>query len=220
MRLYDSLLRDRAQQDVPRPIYRRTYRVSPMTSICSAASGRRFAECLYERATGRRERRAALRLSYTRGETYRYTLQTPDDGLVDYYETTALQQEVLVRKPTPRVDALGVFGYRRHRFSHYKITRSRLGGADRHADFRRRQWRRHMANGMAAMVPGRIQHANGISPLQSYVRFARGVAEGVRLKQARRWLSSAASTGRISTMKSWSTAHFVDPMRADKNPEN
>ena len=74
-----------------------------------------------------------------------YRFQSPDDGLVDYYDENGKSaKKFLVRKPV---------GRRHHALRlrhpppsdprlHQDAHRRRLGGADRHADLRRRQ-RRH-----------------------------------------------------------------------------
>ena len=79
------------------------------------------------------------------GETKKfYRFQSPDDGMVDYYDETGKSaKKFLVRKPVAdRHHALRL----RHAPPsdprlHQDAHRRRLGGADRHADLRLRQRR-------------------------------------------------------------------------------
>ncbi len=77
---------------------------------------------------------AALTIS---GETKKlYRFQSPDDGLIDYYDEAGKSaKKFLVRKPVAEGVMRSGFGLRRHR--------RRLGGPARHADLCRRQRRCH-----------------------------------------------------------------------------
>ena len=147
MRLYDSLYETALKQEVPRPIISELVRVfANDIDLQRSVAGGDSLNVFYDDAEESGGRDALLYASLTtRGETYRYyRFQTPDDGLVDYYDDNGRSsRKFLVRKPIATGETRSGFGYRRDPISrilqdaHWR----RLGRANRHADLRGGKWR-------------------------------------------------------------------------------
>ena len=148
MRLYQSVYETALRNQIPRPIIDELIRIYSydVDFQRKVQPGDSF-EVLYagEDETPVADSRndvlfAALTVG---GETKKfYRFQSPDDGLVDYYDETGKSaKKFLVRKPVARRHhALGL----RHAPPsdprlHQDAHRRRLGGAVRHADLRLRQ---------------------------------------------------------------------------------
>ena len=158
----------------------------------------------------------------TRGETYRYyRFQTPDDGLVDYYDDNGRSsRKFLVRKPIATGETRSGFGYRRHPIlGYYKMHT----GVDWAAPIGTPIFA--AGNGVVIMAEwhggyGRrveVQHANGYITAYNHMSgFARDIAKGVRVKQGQTvgFLGSTGlSTGPHLHYEVMVNGHFVDPMR-------
>ena len=191
MRLYDSLYETALKQDIPKPIIGELVRVfSNDVDMQRGVSGGDSLNVFYDESEEASGRDALLYASLTtRGETYRfYRFQTPDDGLVDYYdENGRSSRKFLVRKPIATGETRSGFGYRRHPIlGYYKMHT----GVDWAAPIGTPIFA--AGNGVVIMAEwhggyGRrveIQHANGYVTAYNHMSgFARGIAEGVRIKQ-------------------------------------
>ena len=197
-------LRDGAAQPGAEAGDRRTRCAStPTTSTSSAACSRATrSKCCMPARTSSRPPTAATRCCSPSltvgGETKKfYRFQSPDDGLVDYYDETGKSaKKFLVRKPV---------GRRHHALRlrhpppsdprlHQDAHRRRLGGADRHADLRRRQRRRSRrpAGKSATASTSCIRHTNGYETAYGHMtrlcarhggRQARAPGPGDRLRR-------------------------------------
>jgi murein DD-endopeptidase MepM/ murein hydrolase activator NlpD len=224
MRLYDSLYETALKQDVPRPIIGELIRVfANDIDLQRSVAGGDSLNVFYDESDEGGGRDALLYASLTtRGETYRYyRFQTPDDGLVDYYDDNGRSsRKFLVRKPIATGETRSGFGYRRHPIlGYYKMHT----GVDWAAPIGTPIFA--AGNGVVIMAEwhggyGRrveIQHANGYITTYNHMSgFARGVAEGVRVKQGQTvgFLGSTGlSTGPHLHYEVMVNGHFVDPMR-------
>ena len=151
MRLYQSIYETALRNQIPRPVIESLIRIysydvdfqrkaQPGDSLRRASTP--------ARTTAGADAKtdvmfAALTIG---GETKKfYRFQTPDDGVVDYYDETGKSaKKFLVRKPVAarhhavRLRLAPPSAARLHQDAH----RRRLGGAARHADLRLRQRRR------------------------------------------------------------------------------
>ncbi|QGM47226.1 M23 family metallopeptidase [Methylocystis heyeri] len=224
MRLYDSLYETALKQEIPRPIIGELVRVfSNDVDLQRGVSPGDSLNVFYDDSEEASGRDALLYASLsTRGETYRfYRFQTPDDGLVDYYdENGRSSRKFLVRKPIAVGETRSGFGYRRHPIlGYYKMHT----GVDWAAPIGTPIF--SAGNGVVIMAEwhggyGRrveIQHANGYVTAYNHMSgFARGIAEGVRVKQGQTvgFLGSTGlSTGPHLHYEVMVNGHFVDPMR-------
>ena len=191
MRLYDSLYETALKQEVPRPIISELVRVfANDIDLQRGVAGGDSLNVFYDDSEESGGRDALLYASLTtRGETYRYyRFQTPDDGLVDYYDDNGRSsRKFLVRKPIATGETRSGFGYRRHPIlGYYKMHT----GVDWAAPIGTPIFA--AGNGVVIMAEwhggyGRrveIQHANGYITAYNHMSgFARDIAKGVRVKQ-------------------------------------
>src|SRR5262249_43610546 len=103
MRFYDSLYETALKQEIPRPIIDDLVRIfaNDIDFQRSVTGGDSF-EAFYEEGDETDPHNDLLFASVTaRGETYRYyRYQTPDDGLVDFYDLNGRSvRKFLLRKP-------------------------------------------------------------------------------------------------------------------------
>ncbi len=224
MRLYESLYETALKQEIPRPIINELVRVFANDADLQrgVAAGDSF-DVFYDEAEEGSSRDSLLYASLsTRGETYRYyRFQTPDDGLVDYYdENGRSSRKFLIRKPISIGETRSGFGMRRHPIlGYYKMHT----GVDWAAPIGtpiiaagngvviKAQW----DSGYGRRVE--VQHANGYITTYNHMSgFARGIAEGGRVKQGQTvgFLGSTGlSTGPHLHYEVMVNGHFVDPMR-------
>lgn len=226
MRLYDSLYETALKQQVPRPIIGELVRVfANDVDLQRAVAGGDSLDLFYDEAEdgGGGGRDALLYASITtHNETYRYyRFLTPDDGLVDYYdENGRSSRKFLVRKPISIGETRSGFGMRRHPIlGYYKMHTgvdwaAPIGTpilAAGNGTVIKAQW----DSGYGRRVE--IQHANGYITTYNHMSgFARGVTEGVRVKQGQTvgFLGSTGlSTGPHLHYEVMVNGHFVDPMR-------
>ncbi len=224
MRLYDSLYETALKQDIPKPLINDLVRIfaNDVDFQRSVTPGDAF-EAFYDEADDRENKHELLFASVTtRNETFKYyRFQTPDDGMIDYYDENGRStRKFLVRKPIAAGETRSGFGYRRHPIlGYYKMhTGIDWAGPIGTPIF---------AAGNGAVIEagwhsgyGRrveIQHANGYVTAYNHMSgFARGIAEGVRVKQGQviGFLgSSGLSTGPHLHYEVMVNGHFVDPMR-------
>ena len=151
-----------------------------------------------------------------------YRFQTPDDGIVDYYDETGKSaKKFLVRKPVADGIMRSGFGARNHPLLGYyqDAHRRGLGGAARHADLRLRQrHRREGRLGIAATAnTSASSHANGYETAYGHMTaFARSTQPGARVRQGQvigYVGSTGLSTGPHVHYEILVNGRFVDPMR-------
>ena len=156
-----------------------------------------------------------------RDQTFRYyRFQTPDDGLVDYYDENGRStRKFLIRKPVPSGEITSPFGMRYHPI---------LGGARMHTGV---DWGAPIGTPILAAGAGvvikaeftsgygrhvEIQHANGYVTTYSHMSgFARGVVAGVHVTQGQviGYLGqSGLATGPHLHYEVIINGNYVDPM--------
>jgi murein DD-endopeptidase MepM/ murein hydrolase activator NlpD len=226
MRLYDSLYETALKQQIPKPIINELVRVfANDVDLQRAVAGGDALDIFYdEPEDGSGAGRDSLLYASlsTRDETYRYyRFQTLDDGLVDYYdENGRSSRKFLVRKPISIGETRSGFGMRRHPIlGYYKMHTgvdwaAPIGTpilAAGNGTVIKAQW----DSGYGRRVE--IQHANGYITTYNHMSgFARGISEGVRVKQGQvvGFLGSTGlSTGPHLHYEVMVNGHFVDPMR-------
>lgn len=224
IRLYDSLYESALKQEIPRPIINELVRIfANDLDLQRGVSGGDSFDVFYDESEEASGRDALLFASITtHNETVRYyRYQTADDGLVDYYdENGRSSRKFLVRKPIALGETRSGFGMRRHPIlGYYKMHT----GVD---------WAAPIGTPILAAGNGtvieagwhsgygrrvQIQHANGYVTAYNHMSgFARGMKEGVRVKQGQvvGFLgSSGLSTGPHLHYEVMVNGHFVDPMR-------
>ena len=224
MRLYDSLYETALKQDVPKPIINELVRVfGNDADLQRGVSPGDSLDLLYEESEeGPGHDSLLYALLTSRNETYRYyRFQTPDDAVVDYYdENGRSSRKFLIRKPISVGETRSGFGMRRHPIlGYYKMHT----GVDWAAPIGtpilsagngvviKAQW----DSGYGRRVE--VQHANGYITTYNHMSgFARGITEGVRVKQGQvvGFLGSTGlSTGPHLHYEVMVNGHFVDPMR-------
>ena len=226
MRLYDSIYETALKQQVPKQIIGELIRVfANDADLQRSVSGGDSIDIFYdEPEDGSTPGRDALLYASltTRNETYRYyRFQTGDDGLVDYYdENGKSSRKFLVRKPISIGETRSGFGMRKHPIlGYYKMHTgvdwaAPIGTpilAAGNGTVIKAQW----DSGYGRRVE--IQHANGYITTYNHMSgFARGITEGVRVKQGQTvgFLGSTGlSTGPHLHYEVMVNGHFVDPMR-------
>jgi murein DD-endopeptidase MepM/ murein hydrolase activator NlpD len=226
MRLYDSIYETALKQQIPKPIIAELIRIfANDADLQRSVSGGDSLDLFYDEpedgSTPGRDSLLYASLT-TRNETYRYyRFQTADDGLVDYYdESGKSSRKFLVRKPIAIGETRSGFGMRRHPIlGYYKMHTgvdwaAPIGTpilAAGNGTVIKAQW----DSGYGRRVE--IQHANGYITTYNHMSgFARGVSEGVRVKQGQvvGFLGSTGlSTGPHLHYEVMVNGHFVDPMR-------
>jgi murein DD-endopeptidase MepM/ murein hydrolase activator NlpD len=226
MRLYDSLYETALKQQIPKPVVNELVRVfANDADLQRGVSGGDSLDVFYdEPEDGSGPTRDSLLYASltTRNETYRYyRFQTSDDGLVDYYdENGRSSRKFLVRKPISIGETRSGFGMRLHPIlGYYKMHTgvdwaAPIGTpilAAGNGTVIKAQW----DSGYGRRVE--IQHANGYITTYNHMSgFARGITEGVRVKQGQvvGFLGSTGlSTGPHLHYEVMVNGHFVDPMR-------
>lgn len=226
MRLYDSIYETALKQQVPKQIVNELIRVfANDADLQRSVAGGDAIDIFYdEPEDGSTPGRDALLYASltTRNETYRYyRFQTGDDGLVDYYdENGKSSRKFLVRKPISMGETRSGFGMRKHPIlGYYKMHTgvdwaAPIGTpilAAGNGTVIKAQW----DSGYGRRVE--IQHANGYITTYNHMSgFARGITEGVRVKQGQTvgFLGSTGlSTGPHLHYEVMVNGHFVDPMR-------
>ncbi|MGE0197026.1 MAG: M23 family metallopeptidase [Methylocystis sp.] len=226
MRLYDSVYETALKQQIPRPIINELVRVfANDVDLQRGVTGGDTLDVFYDEGEeGANVGRDALLYASltTRNETYRYyRFFTSDDGLLDYYdENGRSSRKFLVRKPISIGETRSGFGMRRHPIlGYYKMHTgvdwaAPIGTpilAAGNGTVIKAQW----DSGYGRRVE--IQHANGYITTYNHMSgFARGVKEGLRVKQGQviGFLGSTGlSTGPHLHYEVMVNGHFVDPMR-------
>jgi murein DD-endopeptidase MepM/ murein hydrolase activator NlpD len=221
--IYETALRDRVPRSVIEDIVRiYSYDVDYARKV---QPGDSF-EVLYagEDETAGNEGKADVMFAELTvgGETKKfYRFQTPDDGVVDYYDDTGKSaKKFLVRKPTGVGIMRSGFGFRRHPILGYSKMHT---GVDWTAPYgtpifaagngvvEKADWE----SGYGKYI--RIRHNNGYQTAYAHMTaYARDIAAGVRVRQGQVIGfvgSTGLSTGAHVHYEILVTGRFVDPMR-------
>jgi murein DD-endopeptidase MepM/ murein hydrolase activator NlpD len=156
------------------------------------------------------------------GETKKfYRFQTPDDGVVDYYDETGKSaKKFLVRKPVGAGILRSGFGFRRHPIlgvskMHTGIDWSAPSGTPIYASGNGTVEKAGWESGYGKYV--RLRHTNGYETAYGHMTaFARGIDPGVRVRQGQVIGfvgSTGLSTGAHLHYEIMVNGRFVDPMR-------
>ena len=224
MRLYNSFYETALKQQIPRPIIDELVRIfaNDVDFQGPVSSGNSF-EALYDNGEDGEQRNELLYASMVaNNETFRYyRFQTPDDGLVDFYdENGRSSRKFLIRIPIIGARMTSPFGMRFHPILGY--TRPHTG-----VDWAAPIGTPIFAAGNGTIISvgwdsgyGRrieIQHANGYETTYNHMSgFARGMKAGLRVKQGQviGYLGQTGlATGPHLHYEVLVNGHFVDPMR-------
>jgi murein DD-endopeptidase MepM/ murein hydrolase activator NlpD len=227
VRLYQSIYETALKNQIPRPIVEDLVRIYSydVDFQRKVQPGDSF-EVLYagEDETPAPDSRndvlyAALTVGGETKKFYRY--QSPDDGVVDYYDETGKSaKKFLVRKPVTQAIMRGGFGLRRHPILGY--TKMHTG-----VDWAAPTGTPIFASGNGVVEKAgwesgygkyiRLRHANGYETAYGHMTaFARGIDEGVRVRQGQVIGfvgSTGLSTGSHVHYEILVNGRFVDPMR-------
>jgi murein DD-endopeptidase MepM/ murein hydrolase activator NlpD len=150
-----------------------------------------------------------------------YRFQTPDDGVVDYYDEAGKSaKKFLVRKPVGNGIMRSGFGFRRHPIlgatkMHTGVDWSAPTGTPIYASGNGTVDKVGWESGYGKYI--RIRHANGYETAYGHMTaFARGVDAGVRVQQGQVIGfvgSTGLSTGAHVHYEIMVNGRFVDPMR-------
>ena len=156
------------------------------------------------------------------GETKKfYRFQSPDDGLVDYYDDTGKSaKKFLVRKPVLAGIMRSGFGLRRHPIlgytkMHTGVDWAAPGGTPIYASGNGVVEKAGWESGYGKYV--RLRHTNGYETAYGHMTaFARGIEEGTHVRQGQVIGfvgSTGLSTGSHLHYEILVNGRFVDPMR-------
>jgi len=224
LRLYNSFYQTALKHNVPREI------IDDLVSIFAndvdfnrAVSGGDAFEVFFRKSEVNDGTPDILYASITsRGETRRY-YRSPatSDGLTSFFdENGRSSQKFLIRKPVAAGEQRSGFGWRRHPILRY--ARMHTG-----VDWAARTGTQIVAAGNGVVIKARresgygnrieIQHGNGYVTTYSHmVGFARGMREGVRVKQGQvigYVGSTGLSTGAHLHYEVIVNGNYVDPLR-------
>ena len=224
MRLYDLLYETALKQEIPRPVVDELVRIfANDVDFGRAVSGGDSFEAFYDDSEEGEGHNQLLYAAITaRNETFRYyRFQTPDDGLVDYYDQDGRStRKFLVRMPIVGGRFTSGFGLRFHPILGYSRPHT---GVD---------WAAPIGTPIFAAGSGtiiqagwdagygrriEIQHANGYITTYNHMSgFARGATEGAHVRQGQviGYLGQTGlATGPHLHYEILVNGHFVDPMR-------
>ncbi len=224
MRLYDSFYETALKQEIPRPVIDELVRIfaNDVDFQRGVSAGDSF-EVLYDESEEGEAHNQLLYAAITaRNDTYRYyRFQTPDDGLIDYYDQEGRStRKFLVRMPLVGGRFTSGFGMRFHPILGY--SRPHMG-VDWAAPIGTPVFA--AGNGTIASAGwdsgyGRrieIEHANGYTTTYNHLSgFARGAKAGAHVKQGQviGYLGQTGlATGPHLHYEILVNGHFVDPMR-------
>jgi murein DD-endopeptidase MepM/ murein hydrolase activator NlpD len=225
VRLYQSIYETALRNSVPRPVIDDLVRIYSYDVDFQrrAAPGDSF-EVLYSGEEDADARNvdvlyAALTVGGETKKFYRY--QSPDDGVVDYYDETGKSaKKFLVRKPVgPGVMRSG-FGFRRHPILGYSKMHTGVDWAapygtpifaSGNGTIEKAGWE----GGYGKYI--RVKHSNGYETAYGHMSaFARGIEPGKRIRQGQVIGfvgSTGLSTGAHVHYEIVVNGRFVDPMR-------
>jgi murein DD-endopeptidase MepM/ murein hydrolase activator NlpD len=227
VRLYQSVYETAMRNQIPRPIIDELVRIYSydVDFQRKVQPGDSF-EVLYageEETPGADNRSDVLFAALTvGGETKKfYRYQSPDDGLVDYYDEGGKSaKKFLVRKPVAEGIMRSPFGIRRHPILGY--TKMHTGvdwaaptGTPIYASGNGTVEKEGWESGYGKYI--RVRHTNGYETAYGHMSaFARGVEEGKRVRQGQVIGfvgSTGLSTGSHLHYEILVNGRFVDPMR-------
>ena len=224
MRLYDSLFETAMKQEIPRQMIDDLVRIfANDVDFQRAVSGGDSFEAFYTEPEEGETRGDLLYAAVTtRNETFHYyRYQSRDDSTLDYYDENGRStRKFLIRKPIAGGRESSPFGYRFHPILAYRKFHS---GQD---------WAAPSGTPIVSAGNGtvikagwdsgygrrvEIQHSNGYITTYNHMSgFGRGIAEGVRVKQAQLIGyvgTTGLSTGAHLHYEVMINGNFVDPMR-------
>jgi murein DD-endopeptidase MepM/ murein hydrolase activator NlpD len=150
-----------------------------------------------------------------------YRFQTPDDGVVDYYDETGKSaKKFLVRKPVMAGILGSGFGFRRHPIlgvakMHTGVDWAAPNGTPIYSSGNGTIEKAGWESGYGKYV--RVRHANGYESAYGHMTaFARGIEPGVRVRQGQIIGfvgSTGLATGAHLHYEILVNGRFVDPMR-------
>ena len=227
VRLYQSVYETALRNRIPRPVIEDLIRIYSydVDFQRKVQPGNSF-EVLYagEEETAAADSRndvlfAALTVGGEMKKFYRF--QSPDDGLVDYYDETGKSaKKFLVRKPVLAGIMRSGFGLRRHPVlgytkMHTGVDWSAPGGTPIYASGNGTVDKVGWESGYGKYV--RIRHNNGYETAYGHMTaYARGIDEGTRVRQGQVIGfvgSTGLSTGSHLHYEILVNGRFVDPMR-------
>ncbi|CAA0105261.1 Uncharacterised protein [Starkeya nomas] len=221
--LYDSIWETALRHEVPRPVIESMIRVYSFDVDFErpVRAGDSF-EVIYEPDEAGGAGGVLFAGLTVGGEERRYyRYQTPDDGLIDFYDENGKSaKKFLVRKPLSGGIMRSGFGMRRHPILGYSRLHSGVDWADRtgtpiyaagNGTIKKAAW----TSGYGRRIE--IQHANGYVTTYSHQSgFAKGIREGLRVRQGQLIGyvgSTGLSTGAHLHYEVLVNGRFVDPMR-------
>ena len=227
VRLYQSIYETALRNRIPRPIIEDLIRIYSydVDFQRKVQPGNSF-EVLYageEEAPAADSRNDVLFATLTvGGETKKfYRFQSPDDGLVDYYDETGKSaKKFLVRKPVLAGIMRSGFGLRRHPIlgytkMHTGVDWAAPSGTPIYASGNGVVEKVGWESGYGKYI--RVRHNNGYETAYGHMTaFARGMDEGTRVRQGQVIGfvgSTGLSTGSHLHYEILVNGRFVDPMR-------
>ena len=227
VRLYQSVYETALRNRIPRPIIEDLIRIYSydVDFQRKVQPGDSF-EVLYageEESAAADNRNDVLFAALTvGGETKKfYRFQSPDDGLVDYYDETGKSaKKFLVRKPVLSGIMRSGFGLRRHPIlgytkMHTGVDWAAPSGTPVYASGNGTVEKVGWESGYGKYI--RIRHTNGYETAYGHMTaYARGIDEGTRVRQGQVIGfvgSTGLSTGSHLHYEILVNGRFVDPMR-------
>ena len=227
VRLYQSVYETALRNRIPRPIIEDLIRIYSydVDFQRKVLPGDSF-EVLYageEETPAADSRNDVLFAALTVGGEMKkfYRFQSPDDGLVDYYDETGKSaKKFLVRKPVLAGIMRSGFGLRRHPIlgytkMHTGVDWAAPGGTPIYASGNGTVEKVGWESGYGKYV--RVRHTNGYETAYGHMTaYARGIDEGTRVRQGQVIGfvgSTGLSTGSHLHYEILVNGRFVDPMR-------
>ena len=224
IRLYDSFYETALKQEVPKPIINDLVRIfANDVDFQRAATPSDSFEVFYEESEEGDGRTELLYASITvRNETFKYyRYQAPEDTTIDFFDENGKStRKFLIRKPIAQGEQRSGFGRRFHPILSY--SRMHTG-----VDWSAPTGTPIVAAGNGIVIKAKresgygnrveIQHPNGYITTYNHMSgFARGIAEGVRVRQGQvvGFLGmTGLATGPHLHYEVLVNGNFVDPQR-------
>ena len=224
IRLYDSFYETALKQDVPKAIINDLVRIfANDVDFQRAATPSDSFEVFYEESEEGDGRTELLYASITvRNETFKYyRYQAPEDTTIDFFDENGKStRKFLIRKPIAQGEQRSGFGRRFHPILGY--SRMHTG-----VDWSAPTGTPIVAAGNGTVIKAKresgygnrveVQHPNGYITTYNHMSgFARGIAEGVRVRQGQvvGFLGmTGLATGPHLHYEVLVNGNFVDPMR-------
>ncbi len=224
MRLYDSFYETALKQEIPRPVIDDLVRIfaNDVDFQGAVTAGDSF-EAFYDESEEGEGHDELLYATITaHNEVFRYyRFQTPDDGLVDYYDQDGRStRKFLVRMPIVGGRFTSGFGMRFHPIlgyyrPHTGVDWGAPAGTPIFAAGNGTIVKAEWDSGYGRRIE--IEHANGYTTTYNHMSgFARGAVEGAHVRQGQviGYLGQTGlATGPHLHYEIIVNGHFVDPMR-------